>query len=102
MSAGVLAGLEPIPVPGGAALIVARQLPDFECGRVVPLRRQRQQRRLRTQGLGQIHDPQPASGKFFEQCEPRRETLVLLTSFAFDTPRPLDRDPNDAVRSSVA
>lgn len=37
MSAGVLAGLEAIPVPGGTSLIVARELPDLECGRVVPL-----------------------------------------------------------------
>src|ERR1700691_2919882 len=61
MGAGVLTGLKRIPVPGGTALIVARERPDSERRRVVELWRQWQQRRLRTQGLGQIHDPQPAS-----------------------------------------
>src|SRR5580700_4884207 len=60
MGASVLAGLKRIPVPGGAALIVVRQLPDLERGRVVELRWQRQQRRLRTQGLSQIDNPQSA------------------------------------------
>src|SRR5258708_3653656 len=41
MSAGVLAGLECIPVPGRTALIVMRQLPTSECRSVVELLRQR-------------------------------------------------------------
>src|ERR1051326_1431137 len=61
MRTGMLAGLKAVPVPSRAAIVIMRKLPDLKRRRVVPLRRQRQQRRLRTQRLGKVDDAQGAA-----------------------------------------
>src|SRR5205085_11069499 len=61
MGARVLAGLKAIPIPGRATLVIMGKLPDAKRRSVVPLRRQRQQRSLLAERLGQINNPQPAT-----------------------------------------
>jgi hypothetical protein len=67
--ASVLAGFEGVPIPEGAAVIVAREFAEGKGRSVVPLRREREQRRGRTQRKGEIHDAQAAGVEFFYQAE---------------------------------
>ena len=61
MRAGMLAAGDVVPVPGRAALVVARDLLDPERLRGGQGRRQLDHRRRRPQWLGQIDDPDPAA-----------------------------------------
>ena len=56
MRAGMFSGLKAVPIPGWAAIVIARKLPDLEGRSVGPLRGQRQQRRLRAERLREVDD----------------------------------------------
>src|ERR687897_16478 len=56
VSADVLADLEPVPSPGGAALVVAADLMPLQAWRVNELLRESNNRRALVQGLGQVHN----------------------------------------------
>src|SRR5262245_26516924 len=57
MRAGVLAEADIVPVPGRAALVVARDVLDAERRGLPELGRQRDERKLLRQGLGEIDHP---------------------------------------------
>ena len=65
--ARVLATLKPVPVPGRAALVVARELVQAEARRVVPLRWQRQNRRVGGERRGQVNNAQASGLEFLDQ-----------------------------------
>src|SRR5262249_58574042 len=56
MSSSVFTGRKPIPVPRGAALVIARNFMKLKRRRIRPLRRQRQERRFGAQVGCEIHD----------------------------------------------
>src|SRR5690349_14369146 len=63
MRAGVLAEREIVPVPAGAAVVVARDLLHAERRALVELRRQHDLREARRQGLRQVDHAHAAAGK---------------------------------------
>src|SRR5260370_38861079 len=69
MGAGVLASFEGVPIPGGAALVVAGEFAEGERRRVDPLGREREERRGGTETESEIHDAQAARVESFDQLE---------------------------------
>src|SRR5271169_1997981 len=69
MGAGVLAGLEGVPIPEGAAGIVAGEFAEGEGRSVVPLGGEREEGRGGTQWEGEIDDAQAAGVESFDELE---------------------------------
>ncbi len=69
MRSSVLAGFEGVPIPEGAAAVVAGEFAKGEGRRVVPLRREREQGRGGTQRQSEIDDTQAAGVEFFDQAK---------------------------------
>src|SRR5437660_5151009 len=69
MGTGMLAGFEGVPIPGGAACVVAGQFAESEGWRVVPLGRKRDQRRGVAERQGEVHNPQADGIEFFDQAQ---------------------------------
>src|SRR5579871_1058985 len=67
VGAGVLAGLEAVPVPCRPTLIIAREFPHAEGRSVVELRREWKQRRTGRQRLGEIDHPEGATAQLCDQ-----------------------------------
>src|SRR5918995_492411 len=67
VGADVLANLEPVPGPGGAALVVAADLVPLQAWRVYELLRKPKDRRAFVQGLGQVHDLDGAAGQRLDE-----------------------------------
>src|SRR5215207_5449369 len=68
VGADVLADLEPVPGPGGAALVVAANLVALQARRVYELLRKPKDRRTLVQGLGKVHDLDDATGQRLDEC----------------------------------
>src|ERR687889_786874 len=66
--ADVLADLEPVPGPGGAALVVAANLVSLQDRRICELLRKPKDRRTLVQGLGKVHDFDGAAGQRLDEC----------------------------------
>jgi len=62
MGAGVLAHRNVVPVPGRAAMVVARDFLDPERLRLAEFGRQHDGRKIRVEGLREIDDPQSPLG----------------------------------------
>ncbi len=76
MRAGVLAAGEVVPVPGRAALVVARHLVDAERPRLPEFRRQHDLRKLGRQRLRQVDDADAAAREFRGQSRQRARCHV--------------------------
>ena len=99
--AGVLAAGEVVPVPGRAALVVARHLLDAERPRLAHLRRQRDAGEFRRQCLRKVHYADFSGGKASTNCKsgfmPTAPVPVLsdyrASGQAIPAPRPPGRRP---------
>src|SRR5439155_24780242 len=62
-------GFESVPIPGGAARVIAGEFAKGERRRVVPLRRKRDEGRGRTERESEVHNAQAAGVESFDELE---------------------------------